>query len=104
MLTSRGAPTRRQPGSKEVPVGLFHIISMIIVGFIVGVIARFLYPGAVNLGFWATSVIGIVGSLVGGVIGGLVFRSPEGRFHPAGWFLSIVGALLVLWVYLNYLM
>ena len=84
-------------------MGLFHIISMIIVGFIVGIIARFVYPGAVDLGFWLTSLIGIIGSLVGGVIGGLVFRSPDGTFHPAGWFLSVVGALLVLWIYLNYL-
>jgi uncharacterized membrane protein YeaQ/YmgE (transglycosylase-associated protein family) len=76
---------------------------MIIVGFIVGIIARFVYPGAVDLGFWLTSLIGIIGSLVGGVIGGLVFRSPDGTFHPAGWFLSVVGALLVLWIYLNYL-
>ncbi|MBU6484609.1 MAG: GlsB/YeaQ/YmgE family stress response membrane protein [Betaproteobacteria bacterium] len=76
---------------------------MIIVGFIVGFIAEVLYPGAQHLGFWKAAIIGIVGSLVGGVIGGLVFRSPDGKFHPAGWFLSIVGALLVLWVYLNYL-
>lgn len=84
-------------------MGLFHVISIIVVGFIVGIIARFVYPGAVNLGFWVTSVVGIIGSLVGGVIGGLVFRSPGGKFHPAGWFLSVVGALLVLWIYLNYL-
>ncbi|MDE2358945.1 MAG: GlsB/YeaQ/YmgE family stress response membrane protein [Betaproteobacteria bacterium] len=76
---------------------------MIIVGFIVGFIAEVLYPGAQHLGFWKAAIIGIVGSLVGGVIGGLVFRSPDGKFHPAGWFLSVVGALLVLWVYLNYL-
>ncbi len=84
-------------------MGLFHIIAMIIVGFIVGFIAEVLYPGAQHLGFWKAAIIGIVGSLVGGVIGGLVFRSPDGKFHPAGWFLSVVGALLVLWVYLNYL-
>ncbi|MHB8494881.1 MAG: GlsB/YeaQ/YmgE family stress response membrane protein [Casimicrobiaceae bacterium] len=84
-------------------MGLFHIIAMIIVGFIVGFIAEVLYPGAQHLGFWKAAIIGIVGSLVGGVIGGLVFRSPDGKFHPAGWFLSIIGALLVLWVYLNYL-
>lgn len=84
-------------------MGIFHIISMIIVGFIVGFIAEMLYPGAQHLGFWKAAIIGILGSLVGGVIGGLVFRSPEGKFHPAGWFLSIVGALLVLWIYLNYL-
>ena len=84
-------------------MGLFHIISMIIVGFIVGFIAEALYPGAQHLGFWKAAIIGIVGSLVGGVIGGMVFRSSDGKFHPAGWFLSVVGALLVLWVYLNYL-
>jgi uncharacterized membrane protein YeaQ/YmgE (transglycosylase-associated protein family) len=84
-------------------MGLFHIISMIIVGFIVGLIAEAIYPGAQHLGFWKAAIIGIIGSLIGGVIGGLVFRSPDGKFHPAGWFLSIVGALIVLWLYLNYL-
>ncbi|HEX6136913.1 MAG TPA: GlsB/YeaQ/YmgE family stress response membrane protein [Casimicrobiaceae bacterium] len=80
-----------------------QIIWMIIVGFIVGVIARFFYPGAIAMGFWATSVVGIIGSLVGGAIGGLIWRSPDGRFHPAGWVLSVVGALIVLWLYLNVL-
>jgi len=83
-------------------VGLFSIISMIVVGFIVGVLARWFYPGAINMGFWATVVVGIVGSLVGGIIGGLMWKSPDGRFHPAGWILSIVGALIVLWLYLTY--
>lgn len=87
---------------KERSVGLFSIISMIVVGFIVGVLARWFYPGAINMGFWATVVVGIVGSLVGGVIGGLMWKSPDGRFHPAGWILSIVGALIVLWLYLTY--
>jgi Predicted membrane protein len=83
-------------------MGLMHIIWMIIVGFVVGLVARWLYPGAVALGFWATCIIGIVGSLIGGVIGGLVWRSPDGKFHPAGFILSVVGALLVLWLYLTY--
>ena len=83
-------------------MGVFSIISMIVVGFIVGALARWFYPGAVNLGFSATVVVGIIGSLVGGVIGGLMWKSPDGRFHPAGWILSIVGALLVLWLYLTY--
>jgi uncharacterized membrane protein YeaQ/YmgE (transglycosylase-associated protein family) len=83
-------------------MGLFHIIGIIIVGFIVGVLARFFYPGAVPMGFWMTVALGIGGSLVGGVVSSLIFRSPDGRFHPAGWFLSLVGALGLLWVYLNY--
>jgi len=83
-------------------VGFLQIVSMIVVGFIVGVLARWIYPGAIALGFWATAIVGIVGSLVGGVIGGLMWRTPGGKFHPAGWILSIVGALIVLWIYLNY--
>jgi len=83
-------------------MGVMSVIWMIIVGFIVGVLARWLYPGTVAMGFWATALIGIIGSLVGGVVGGLLFRSPDGRFHPAGIILSVVGALAVLWLYLNY--
>ena len=49
-----------------------------------------------------TTLLGVVGSLVGGVIGGLLWKSPDGKFHPAGWFLSIVGAMIVLWGYLNF--
>ena len=83
-------------------MGIFHIVGMIIVGFIIGVLARFVYPGAVAMGFWMTVALGIGGSLVGGVIGGLIWRSPDGKFHPAGWFLSLIGALVLLWAYLNF--
>jgi uncharacterized membrane protein YeaQ/YmgE (transglycosylase-associated protein family) len=84
-------------------MGIMHIVWMIVVGFIVGLLARFFYPGAVNLGFWLTTLLGIGGSLVGGIIGSLLFKSPDGKFHPAGFFLSLVGALLLLWVYINFL-
>ena len=77
---------------------MLQIIWMIIVGFIVGVIARFVYPGAVSMGVWLRVVLGIVGSIVGGVISQAIWRTP-GRFHPAGFFLSIIGALIVLWIY-----
>ena len=78
------------------------ILTMIIVGFIVGLLARWLYPGAIPMGFWGTALVGIIGSLVGGVIGGILFRRPGGGFHPAGLILSIIGALVVLWIYLRY--
>lgn len=83
-------------------MGILHLIWMVIVGFIVGALARWVYPGAINMGFWATALLGIIGSLVGGVIGGILWRSPDGKFHPAGWILSLVGALIVLWLYLTY--
>lgn len=83
-------------------MGILHILSMIVVGFIVGALARWIYPGAVSMSVAATTVVGIIGSLVGGVIGGLMWKSADGRFHPAGWLLSIVGAVFVLLVYVTY--
>jgi len=83
-------------------MGILSIVWMIIIGFIVGVLARFFYPGAVELGFWMTTLLGIGGSLVGGIIGSLLWRSPDGRFKPAGMIMSIIGALMLLWGYLNY--
>lgn len=84
-------------------MGIMGIIGTIIVGFIVGVLARFFYPGAVQMGFWMTVALGVGGSLVGGIISSLIFKTPDGKFHPAGWFLSLIGALALLWVYLNFL-
>ena len=54
-------------------MGIMSLIWMIIVGFVVGVLARWFYPGTVALGFWATAVVGIGGSLIGGVSGGLLW-------------------------------
>ncbi len=76
---------------------MFHQIWSIIVGFIVGLIARALIPGAEHMGFWMTAIIGIVGSLIGGVIGNLISRPPAGsKFHAAGFLMSIVGAIVLL--------
>ena len=54
------------------------------------------------MGFWMTVALGIGGSLVAGVVSGLIWKSPDGKFHPAGWFLSLIGALVLLWAYLNF--
>lgn len=84
---------------------MFHLLWSIIVGFIVGLIARALMPGVTHMGFIATTVLGILGSIVGGFIGGMIWTAPEGsRFHPAGFFMSIIGAiiLLVCWRYLGH--
>jgi uncharacterized membrane protein YeaQ/YmgE (transglycosylase-associated protein family) len=81
-------------------MGFFHLIWSIIVGFFVGLIARAIMPGGDKMGFIMTTVLGIVGSLVGGVIGGVVSKPKEGsKFHPAGFLLSIVGALIVLFLW-----
>lgn len=85
-------------------MGIMGIVWMIVVGFIVGLLARFFYPGAIGLGFWMTSLLGIGGSLVGGVLGSLLFKSGEGgKFQPAGVIMSVIGAMILLWGYLNLL-
>jgi uncharacterized membrane protein YeaQ/YmgE (transglycosylase-associated protein family) len=84
---------------------MFHILWSIIVGFFVGLIARAIMPGVTDMGFIATTILGILGSVVGGVIGGIIWRAPEGsRFHPAGFLMSIIGAVLLLlgWRYLGH--
>ena len=81
-------------------MGFFHLIWSIIVGFFVGLIARAIMPGGDKMGLVMTTLLGIVGSLVGGVIGGVVSKPKEGaKFHPAGFLLSIVGALIVLFLW-----
>jgi uncharacterized membrane protein YeaQ/YmgE (transglycosylase-associated protein family) len=84
-------------------MGIMSLIGTILVGFIVGVLARFFYPGAVHMGFLMTVALGIGGSIVGGVISSLIWKRPDGKYHPAGWIMSIIGALILLWAYINYL-
>ncbi len=82
-------------------MGIMHMIWAVIVGFIVGLMARAIMPGADHIGFLATSALGIVGSFVGGFLGSLIRKPAEGQslFHPAGFFLSIIGAIVVLFVW-----
>ncbi len=83
---------------------ILHVLWSIIVGFFVGLIARALLPGNDKMGFIATVVIGILGSLLGGFIGGLISKpAPGSKFHPAGFFMSLVGAILLLlcWRYIG---
>ena len=81
-------------------MGIMGLIKMIIVGLIVGAIARWIMPGAQTMGWIMTTLIGIGGAVVGGLISSVIWRSPDGGFHTAGWLMSIGGALIVLWGYL----
>jgi uncharacterized membrane protein YeaQ/YmgE (transglycosylase-associated protein family) len=78
---------------------LFSVISWIVFGAIVGAIARFLVPGQQSMSIVMTIVLGVVGSFVGGAISWLIFGTPTGNINPAGWIMSIVGAIVVVLVY-----
>ncbi len=83
---------------------MIHFIWYIILGFIVGLIARAIMPGVQHMGFIATTLVGIVGSLVGGVIAHVLWRPRSGaRFHSAGLILSIIGAIIVLYLWQRFM-
>ena len=73
-----------------------HFIGFLIFGLVVGLIARAIMPGRQSLGLIMTSVLGMVGSLLGGFLGILLFGGRPGEPVAAGWIGSILGALLVL--------
>lgn len=72
------------------------IIGWIVFGFVVGVIARFILPGPQPMGLILTTVLGIVGSFVGGYLGHIIKGGDIDSAGPAGWIGSIVGSILLL--------
>jgi uncharacterized membrane protein YeaQ/YmgE (transglycosylase-associated protein family) len=80
---------------------MLHLIWYIIVGLIAGYAAKSIMHMHLTL-LW-TIVLGLIGSIVGGLVTHLFSRPREGaRFHPAGIIVSILGALVVLFVWHKY--
>ncbi len=76
------------------------ILPLIILGLIVGAIAKLIMPGKDPGGIIITMLLGIVGALVGGwLIGPLVGASVDEFFSISSWLLAIVGSLIVLGLY-----
>ncbi|MBV8250002.1 MAG: GlsB/YeaQ/YmgE family stress response membrane protein [Comamonas sp.] len=76
---------------------MMSIIGTIIVGLIVGLIARAIKPGDDSMGWIMTILLGIVGSFVATYVG-----AAFGWYRPgqtAGWIASVVGAIIVLFIY-----
>lgn len=73
------------------------IIATIVIGLIVGLLARFLMPGRDPMGFVLTAILGIVGAALGSWIGQALGMYRQGE--PAGWIMAVIGAMIVLFVY-----
>jgi uncharacterized membrane protein YeaQ/YmgE (transglycosylase-associated protein family) len=77
---------------------MLHIIWSIIVGFIVGWIAKTVL--GMHMGFLLTAGLGIAGSIVGGLIARIFSKpAPGSAFHPAGFIMSIIGALILVFIW-----
>lgn len=74
-----------------------EIFLTIIIGFFVGIFARALVPGKSITGFIMTTLLGIAGALIGKFVGQGLGIYDEGQ--PAGFFMSLVGAMLILFFY-----
>ena len=74
-----------------------EIIGTIVIGFIVGVLAKLLHPGRENMGFIMTIVLGIAGSFVAKYAGQMLGFYQAGQ--NAGFIASVVGALVLLIIY-----
>jgi uncharacterized membrane protein YeaQ/YmgE (transglycosylase-associated protein family) len=76
-----------------------RILSWIVFGLIVGAVARLVMPGRQNIGLLLTILLGVGGSFAGGVLSTVLFGGSGTGVRPSGWIMSIVGAILVLFVY-----
>ena len=77
---------------------MLSFIWWLIIGLIAGALARLIMPGRDSMGWLATILLGIVGSVVGGLIAMAIWPSERasGGIPQAGFLLSIVGAIVVL--------
>ena len=79
---------------------MMGFIWWLIIGLIAGALARLVMPGRDPMGIIATILLGIVGSIIGGLVSVAIWGSGNGRgFQPAGLLLSILGAIIVLWIW-----
>jgi uncharacterized membrane protein YeaQ/YmgE (transglycosylase-associated protein family) len=79
------------------------ILTVLVVGLIAGAIARLVVPGRQPLSILGTIVLGVVGSIVGGFLGYVLFHkdASDGFLQPAGLIGSIIGAVIVLLVWIR---
>jgi len=76
---------------------MVHMIGHALFGLVIGLIARLLLPGADQHGLIVTAIVGMVGGWLGGFIGRALGWYQQGQ--PAGFLMSIVGAMLLLLIF-----
>jgi uncharacterized membrane protein YeaQ/YmgE (transglycosylase-associated protein family) len=79
---------------------MFSFIWWLIIGLVAGALARLIMPGKDTMGLLATLLLGVAGSILGGLVSWAIWGAEETTgFRPAGLLLSLIGAILLLWVW-----
>jgi uncharacterized membrane protein YeaQ/YmgE (transglycosylase-associated protein family) len=78
---------------------MFSFIWWLIIGLVAGALARLIMPGRDAMSVLATIVLGIAGSIIGGLVSWAIWGVDDRGFRPAGLILSLLGAILLLWVW-----
>lgn len=83
---------------------MFEFVWWLIVGLAAGLVARFVLPGKQPMGVFGTMTLGLLGSLLGGAVSAAIydFNPMEAGFHPAGFVMATVGALILLASFVAY--
>jgi uncharacterized membrane protein YeaQ/YmgE (transglycosylase-associated protein family) len=76
---------------------MISVIGHLIMGLIIGLVARAVLPGRQHMGLILTMLLGMIGAWLGGLIGRVTGMYEEGK--PAGFVMAVVGALVLLLVY-----
>jgi uncharacterized membrane protein YeaQ/YmgE (transglycosylase-associated protein family) len=90
-------PGDRSPAHEGDPV--FQILGLIVVGLIIGALARLIKPGRQHMSVLATLALGVVGAIIGGLIGHL-FNRNTGIFelNVVGFIIAVIAAVLLIGV------
>lgn len=78
---------------------MLSFIWWLIIGLIAGALARLIMPGKDAMSVIATMLLGIAGSILGGLVSWAIWGVDERGFRPGGFILAILGAILLLWVW-----
>lgn len=74
------------------------MIGFIVAGLVIGALARLLKPGKQNLGIIATLLLGLVGSVIGGVIANLLGTGSIMELNVLGFIVAVIAAVLLIGV------
>jgi uncharacterized membrane protein YeaQ/YmgE (transglycosylase-associated protein family) len=74
---------------------LVYLITLAVWGLIIGAFARLALPGRDPMSLLQTMLVGVAGSLIGGVI---LYAISDGRYYGAGWLVSLICATAIVYV------